>query len=154
MSQWTITASSRMDGADWTGTLLPQVVEAHSLKHALELARAIPLRQWIVDDAGQCAVTIWTDLRPGPGLPRLTCALAEIRRMRTELVPTVDHPATADYLGAVLDAAEATLRRHGQFSASGLADGDWCPADGHDYPCDDLLAVLDIYAPENGASHG
>lgn len=59
---------------------------------------------------------------------------------------SVNDPA---HVLAVLAAADAALDRHGQWSAVGLAPGDWCPADGDDYPCPDLRRVLDLYAPES-----
>lgn len=61
MAEWTITASSRMEGADWSGHLRPQVVKADSLVGALAKAREIPLRDWLSDDQGQVAVEIKID---------------------------------------------------------------------------------------------
>lgn len=50
---------------------------------------------------------------------------------------------------AVLDAAEATLRRHRREDASPYCCCGWCSTSQHTapWPCPDAAAVLAIYAP-------
>lgn len=73
-------------------------------------------------------------------------SLTRYTRIRPPDVAHIAAVTPLSYSLAVLDAADATLDRHAQHSDVGLDDGAWCPADGWDYPCPDLSAVLSIYS--------
>ncbi len=50
-ARWTIRAHVQITpDADWTGHLVPQVVQAHSLTAALDKAQARPLADWMHDE--------------------------------------------------------------------------------------------------------
>lgn len=55
-ARWTIRAHVQITpDADWTGHLVPQIVQANSLTEALDKAQALPLAAWMheEDEAGE-----------------------------------------------------------------------------------------------------
>jgi len=93
-----------------------------------------------------------TDSSTRIALARVERARAEIQRLRDDVQEWYD---TAHLINGMLDAADATLDRH-QMSSAPAWDSIcawWCTdeewgAPGHDWPCPDAAAVLDLFAPD------